>query len=703
MGKNKEDEKEVVAAMFVPPSLDSKLMKSIEEEERKMSSEMDWGIKLVEQSGLPLGLMFVPKFPLQAGCPKGNKCIICSNTGVKCGKKGVIYKASCAWCKRENTDLTLTSSTLMLQAPNANEQTATGAGSVEVVTSSELEVKILVTDGEGKIPVADGEILLDNGDDKVNIAMPLVDECNIATTPVNLKQMAEDITTETTKFNQPVRMNGMNNQDLEGGVGESSSTRPDSDYVLNCDISYIGETARPFRERVFEHQKNLENCSPKSFIIAHWMEAHASSLVAPEFEWNILDSYGDALRRQLGEGLHILHSGVLNRKQEYNNNIICRMQVTRGKEDLSERDLQKELEKKKIYNNRLKSFIKKLSQNNVIIKNENNASLHDDTNEMLCYRPNQSHQLVLSPVRKRKRSAMETSTPIHVRRETQMIDLGEDSPLDSDISSLYSPSDDKVPDTKQKAGMSNEMNSVVMTPPQLVSPDTMDRKLALHARDLVTASTNNPGLLEMQELAIHTVNMTENPFAKRDDGRQGGDLADPIGDEAESMEDKNIASVGVLQAVGMNGMNNASNPMPEEANIIQSVAMDGMNNPPIGGGRELETGAGMEGYEERRIVHGLRRFIHPSGDRKNLLSGQDCKVALGLGARRELLEARACPEGFSPKRPTPMEVDARTPSKKKRKARAKKLVEDKTDSSQRLMTDLWKKEERKNKLDDEGN
>ena len=99
----------------------------------------------------------------------------------------------------------------------------------------------------------------------------------------------------------------------------------------------------------------------------------------------------------------------------------------------------------------------------------------------------------------------------------------------------------------------------------------------------------------------------------------------------------------------------------------------------------------------------MRRFIHPSGDRKNLLSGQNCKVALGLGARRELLEARACPEGFSPKRPTPMEVDARTPSKKKRKARAKKLVEDKTDSSQRLMTDLWKKEERKNKSDDEGN
>ena len=34
------------------------------------------------------------------------------------------------------------------------------------------------------------------------------------------------------------------------------------------DMSYIGETARPLRERVIEHMSNLKNGSMKSFIIA---------------------------------------------------------------------------------------------------------------------------------------------------------------------------------------------------------------------------------------------------------------------------------------------------------------------------------------------------------------------------------------------------------------------------------------------------
>ena len=64
----------------------------------KLSDEMSWGVKILEQSGIPLALSFIPKFPLNSGCPKGNDCIICNNTGVKCGTKGVIYMASCEWC-----------------------------------------------------------------------------------------------------------------------------------------------------------------------------------------------------------------------------------------------------------------------------------------------------------------------------------------------------------------------------------------------------------------------------------------------------------------------------------------------------------------------------------------------------------------------------------------------------------------------------
>ena len=45
-------------------------------------------------------MSFIPKFPIMDGCPIGEACIICNNTAVKCNKKGVIYKATCTWCKQ---------------------------------------------------------------------------------------------------------------------------------------------------------------------------------------------------------------------------------------------------------------------------------------------------------------------------------------------------------------------------------------------------------------------------------------------------------------------------------------------------------------------------------------------------------------------------------------------------------------------------
>ena len=93
-------EKEITAAMFVPASKHSLLFKYIMEAEEKLGPDMDWGVKLVEQSGFPLGRCFVPKFPILAGCPRGVDCIICNNTAVKCSKKGAIYKATCTWCKK---------------------------------------------------------------------------------------------------------------------------------------------------------------------------------------------------------------------------------------------------------------------------------------------------------------------------------------------------------------------------------------------------------------------------------------------------------------------------------------------------------------------------------------------------------------------------------------------------------------------------
>ena len=53
---------------------------------------------------------------------------------------------------------------------------------------------------------------------------------------------------------------------------------------------------------------------------------------------------------------------MLNRKLEFNNNIICRMQaVTTTTGVMSETQLQKELEEKKMYRDKLKSFIDVMS------------------------------------------------------------------------------------------------------------------------------------------------------------------------------------------------------------------------------------------------------------------------------------------------------------------------------------------------------
>ena len=68
-------------------------------------------------------------------------------------------------------------------------------------------------------------------------------------------------------------MNGMNKVPSRGG-----------DRVSSKILSYIGETARPWRERVREHQLNLKNGNPKSFIISHWLDAHPMSVEPPEFE-----------------------------------------------------------------------------------------------------------------------------------------------------------------------------------------------------------------------------------------------------------------------------------------------------------------------------------------------------------------------------------------------------------------------------------
>ena len=102
---------------------------------------------------------------------------------------------------------------------------------------------------------------------------------------------------------------------------------------------------------------------------------------------------------------------------------------------------------------------------------------------------------------------------------------------------------------KRKAGISNELDDMVVTPTKELSPDSMDRRLALHSIDLVKAAVNNPLVLELREYETHTVSLADNSFArKKPDGLEA----------AAGQRDMVVlqpADVNVIQSVGMNGMN----------------------------------------------------------------------------------------------------------------------------------------------------
>ena len=270
------------------------------EAEEKLGPDMDWGVKLVEQSGFPLGRCFVPKFPILAGCPRGVDCIICNNTAVKCSKKGAIYKATCMWCKK-----------------GLNMDPTHGGGSVSAGM-----------DGMNNAPIGGEE--LSNG---------------------------------------PVGMDGMNKAPERGGIGG-----PLCSGEMNKLISYMGETSRPLRDRVWEHMQNLRNGNPKSFIVSHWMESHEHTLEAPEFQWTVVDAYNDALRRQLAEGLHIMESGLLNKKFEFSNNLICRMEVSTN-DSLNDENLRLEMARRKTYCDNINEFIRKKAMTTDVIVLKKNKKI----------------------------------------------------------------------------------------------------------------------------------------------------------------------------------------------------------------------------------------------------------------------------------------------------------------------------------------
>ena len=98
------DKRQFDCVMFVPQSRDSRLFNMNSEVETSQLGENDnWRIKVLEQSGTPLSLLFTTRFPNNLGCPRGLDCKICkSNDGVKCSKKSVVHRSWCKECENDS-------------------------------------------------------------------------------------------------------------------------------------------------------------------------------------------------------------------------------------------------------------------------------------------------------------------------------------------------------------------------------------------------------------------------------------------------------------------------------------------------------------------------------------------------------------------------------------------------------------------------
>ena len=101
-----------------------------------------------------------------------------------------------------------------------------------------------------------------------------------------------------------------------------------------------------------------------------------------------------------------------------------------------------------------------------------------------------------------------------------------------------------------------------------------------------------------------------------------------------------------------------------------------------------------EGIENstRKMMRGGRKFGREgvSGEGKRDPPRLNLRLRLGEKATSGMLASRACPEGLSPKRPVPMDVDQTPPIMQKKKKRTSIKHTSTPTPTQRKLTDMWK-------------
>ena len=396
-------DKPVTAVMFVPSSKNSRLVKGVQEAETKIAESVSWRVKVLEQPGTPLLLSFTKKFPIDNGCCRGTECVICSNDGIKCSPKGVVYSATCNECK----------------------------------------------------------------------------------------------------------------------------LNPTLGYM---DHTYIGETSRPWRERIREHVSNVNNWRPKSFILDHWMNNHPLDTKTPEFEYKIVGSYADALRRQLCEGLFIIERGGLNKRVEFGQNRLCRMQSTLSSEEQEENT--KEVTKQK------KLFLEKM-ENFIVVMRAVTSVPDGGSNHQSCFRYSKrtveealldtgktfeeealldTDTIIQIKDIDRKKIRMDSSTPQHLSWRGNKEKASPDtSPIDKVIMATMEldHGDNGVSDMR-RTNVSNELDNTALTPPRILNSSQELKSFADLTRNWTRAAngtstrytrrTNSfPDLLALHENSLYKV------------------------------------------------------------------------------------------------------------------------------------------------------------------------------------------------------
>ena len=277
----------------------------------------------------------------------------------------------------------------------------------------------------------------------------------------------------------------------------------------------------------------------RSFQLLHWMDCHKTSTMLPEFEFKVIARYEDTLRRQLCEGLQILNSGMLNRKLEFNSNVISRLEVP-DSDIYQESWLREKLEDNVSFKFKIKCFINVMS--GIIsdwpqTRGNMGGPLCIEKNEGInCCRSLKLKKIdTMATEGKRKRCEVESSTPLGDRREVILVPL-DDSPIggapgeqeESESSNNGSTGSDCISTQRNRAGISNELDTTALTPVKELSSGTFEQNLYGGVEDLTRSGVGKVDELRNENLAtIPSIN--KNWFAKTN-------AMEPVGVDDYSME-----------------------------------------------------------------------------------------------------------------------------------------------------------------------